>query len=647
MHMKKFQHLPGIIVAVFCFMAYWLTLAPSISSQDAGELATAQYFLDIAHPTGYPLFTLVGFLWSKIPLGLSPIFQLNLLAAICTSTSLFVLFQTVLLFMSYSGNRGESKDAKVKTWLPISVSIFTLAFGQTFWYQSTGTEVYSLHLLLMSLVLWQTFKAYLSTSIGHHWKLVGFFVGLSMCNHLTTVLILPGIIYLYFIKEGLTQKTLKLTMAPLVISLLTITLGYSYLLIRSNQEVLINWGNPSNLQNLYDHISGKLYHGHAFNSWNVSMENLVFFTTHLSGEYSIPALFLVLAGLLSLRKKLPTFFVFSVGTIVLSIGLVMNYNIPDLQSYFLLVYVIMTLLLAQGINWLCGLPFFRRFTASRYLLFLLPVLAFFSNFKTIDQSENMVLHNYATNQLKSVPPDAIILSTEYDTFISSSYYFQHVENLRKDVTIIDFLALLDTDWYAGYLTRYDPELGAVISKDLTNYDHIRNAQGTKNWSLSQQQEVFKALIHNLIALNGPKRPIFISHLVYRKYLGPGGHLPIPNTYQITPQNYLYQVTPTHEYLPLIKEASVELSFPFEENPYTQVIQSSHELPVTLQRDPNFLSFAVQYRRSLMLDHRIQYELRWGQFERAKKLHNLLESEFTDYQIPDQMDKLFHGTPPGL
>ena len=78
---KYYAILTGIIV----FIIYLTTLAPSVVEIDAGELATVQVMLGIAHPTGYPLFTLLGYLFSLIPFHFSKIYQLNLLTSIWCS----------------------------------------------------------------------------------------------------------------------------------------------------------------------------------------------------------------------------------------------------------------------------------------------------------------------------------------------------------------------------------------------------------------------------------------------------------------------------------------------------------------------------------------------------------------------------------
>src|ERR1017187_9017147 len=63
------------------FIVYVLTLAPSISFEDSGELITAAYSLGIPHEPGYPLFTLFGKLFTiLIPFG-NIAYRVNMMSA--------------------------------------------------------------------------------------------------------------------------------------------------------------------------------------------------------------------------------------------------------------------------------------------------------------------------------------------------------------------------------------------------------------------------------------------------------------------------------------------------------------------------------------------------------------------------------------
>src|SRR3989339_1682536 len=109
----------AIATAAIVFIIYLFTLAPSVIQIDSGELAAVQKTLGIAHPTGYPLFTLLGYLFTLLPLPFNDIYKLNLLAAIWCSAGIGVFVYTVKYigdnFNSFQGNMsGTSKSAHIK-----------------------------------------------------------------------------------------------------------------------------------------------------------------------------------------------------------------------------------------------------------------------------------------------------------------------------------------------------------------------------------------------------------------------------------------------------------------------------------------------------------------------------------------------------
>lgn len=63
----------NLLLPIFLFLLslfiYIITLCPSLASRDSAELTTGAYSLNITHPPGYPLFTLLGKLFTFIPLG--------------------------------------------------------------------------------------------------------------------------------------------------------------------------------------------------------------------------------------------------------------------------------------------------------------------------------------------------------------------------------------------------------------------------------------------------------------------------------------------------------------------------------------------------------------------------------------------------
>src|SRR3990172_6547598 len=93
----RHQEAASVTVSALSFLVYLTTLCPTVSFTDAGELATVATTLGIAHPTGYPLFTLLGRLAVMIPSAGEEIVRLNLLAAVLTAASAGVFLQLILV----------------------------------------------------------------------------------------------------------------------------------------------------------------------------------------------------------------------------------------------------------------------------------------------------------------------------------------------------------------------------------------------------------------------------------------------------------------------------------------------------------------------------------------------------------------------
>src|SRR5204863_9768589 len=72
----------AVAVATAAGMLYFLTAARDIVVGDSPELIMAAVTLGVAHAPGYPLFTMLGHLFSLIPFGSVP-FRVNLLSCTC------------------------------------------------------------------------------------------------------------------------------------------------------------------------------------------------------------------------------------------------------------------------------------------------------------------------------------------------------------------------------------------------------------------------------------------------------------------------------------------------------------------------------------------------------------------------------------
>src|SRR5712664_3341137 len=55
-----------LIATLVVFAGYYYTLAPDLTLEDSGELATGSFYAGIPHPPGYPVWTIYTWLWTVL-----------------------------------------------------------------------------------------------------------------------------------------------------------------------------------------------------------------------------------------------------------------------------------------------------------------------------------------------------------------------------------------------------------------------------------------------------------------------------------------------------------------------------------------------------------------------------------------------------
>src|SRR4030066_141762 len=147
---QKLTFLLSLLVFGLTFAIYLLTLAPSVTFWDCGELIACSYILGIPHPPGSPLYILIGRLFTLLPIGDLVAFRTNLASAWFASLTSVIAFLLVLRLCS---------NWKMPVWIRLAaglVGAFCLAFSNTFWSNATESEVYAFSMFLMLLLLYVT-----------------------------------------------------------------------------------------------------------------------------------------------------------------------------------------------------------------------------------------------------------------------------------------------------------------------------------------------------------------------------------------------------------------------------------------------------------------------------------------------------------
>ncbi|XP_073751360.1 protein O-mannosyl-transferase TMEM260 isoform X5 [Callorhinus ursinus] len=238
-------------VAVFAGVAavFTLTLPPSVPGGDSGELITAAHELGVAHPPGYPLFTLVAKLAIILfPFG-SVAYRVNLLCGLFGAVAASLLFFTVFrLSGSHAGGI-------------LAAGVFS--FSRLTWQWSIAAEVFSLNNLFVGLLMALTVhfeEAATAKERSKIAKIGAFCCGLSLCNQHTIVLyvlcIIPWILF-----RLLKEKELSLgSLLKLSLYFSAGLLPYVYLPISSYlNQARWTWGDQTTLLGFLTHLLREEY----------------------------------------------------------------------------------------------------------------------------------------------------------------------------------------------------------------------------------------------------------------------------------------------------------------------------------------------------------------------------------------------------
>jgi tetratricopeptide (TPR) repeat protein len=560
---KVFDNIIGFSISVVAVLFYLITAAPSLAYIDSGELATVPYTLGIAHPTGYPLFTLLGYVFSRLPLSLRPIYQLNVFALLLCALGLFFFFRFLLIFFNdlllkkQKGNDPDelnSGNDYIRRYLGPVAGTVALAFSETYWSTALSVEVYSLHVVFLSILLYLFSRAIQSTwllrnSTGDekmeaiHWIIFSYVLGLAFTNHMTTILLAPAFIYFYFRISGFhvsAWKRIIILAAPFLVGFSV----YIYLPVESANHPLLSWGNPVDFERFFWHFSGKVYRVWIFSSTESATKQLTYFINTLPAEFGYIFIPVGVIGLWYLFKNRKNLLLFTVILFLSCLGYSINYDIHDIDSYFLLAYAMIAIWIGAGFvqmnTWWKSKKNYVHITV---IFFLCTAFVIGNNYSRVDRRGHTLVEKYTKDILDSVEPNGIIISYQWDYFVSAAYYMQVVEKYRPDVVVIDKELLRRTWYYVQLETRYPwliqnsrTELDPFL-RELNKFEH------DQPYAPSLIEYRYSALIKSIIEKNITTRPIYVTPEIEDRYTGGFRRVPAGLAFRLYSDEVLHKMRP--------------------------------------------------------------------------------------------------------
>lgn len=501
--MDRESKLIAILIFIISLVVYAVTLAPTLSLWDSGEFIACSHIMGVPHPPGAPLYIMIGRFFTLFPFFDAAV-MINFISALSSAVVVTLLFMIIVRIIKEWKGKFKSKEDKILVLSAGFIGALSYAFSDSFWFNAVEAEVYAMSMLFTALVLWfsiiwmDNYKDYKSVRFL---LLIIYLFGLGAGVHLLNLLVIPTIflLILFTDRNPLLRYDLWGVLPILVI------IGYStylMILIRSGMDPAINQNNPENLENFLKYLRRDQYGTESqfttvFNRaaplWSYQIKKMFFryfgwqyigkgttigtdgnISENLSfnGLYGIPfilGIFGVVYHFFKDWKRALSILVFFIMT---GIALVIYQNQADPQprerDYFyvgcsfafaiwigigavsILEAIVTTLKKRRKVM------FYSMGGAIFIMLILSPVNMFRFNFNTHDRSGNYVAWNLAYNMLQSCEPNAILFTNgDNDTF--TLWYMQEVENIRKDVRIVN-LALLNTNWYVMQLKYQEPKV---------------------------------------------------------------------------------------------------------------------------------------------------------------------------------------------
>lgn len=425
------------------FVVYLRTLAPTVYGLDSAHLTNAAYALGFAHPPGYPLYLLIGHLFTWLPVG-DVGYRMNLMSAFFGALAIALHYFLLLKF--------------TRRPLVALAAALSLAYSFFFWSPSVMAEVYTLHIFLMAALM----LIVLSWQEQQHSKWLYLFAlvyGLSLTNHLAAVLLAPGLLY------WLIRPNFRQVFRPrrLLIMLALFSLGlslYLYLPLRyvahppATGAALIKL---SSWQDVLEVISAHMFWRWLFDYDGYEiLEQIVSYLYALSGNFLGIGLSIGILGSVVTFQRRRNLFTGLALLYLANVIFFISYRVPDKWLMFAPTYFIWAIWMGLGYAWLLdqlnslveskdAVKTWQRVGQGLFLIFALIILSI--NFKYADLSSDRRTYEQANRIFETVEPGAYVLAISWFE-VGPLEYLHIVEHRRPDVEVLNVREMLRSELYS-------------------------------------------------------------------------------------------------------------------------------------------------------------------------------------------------------
>jgi hypothetical protein len=460
-------------VAVAAMGLYLRTMLPGLGLWDIGEAQTVPHTLSIFHPTGFPTYTMLGWLWSQIPFG-DVAWRMNLSSGLCLALS-------AGLVALIAGHLIDERQRGVRA-AAAAVAGGSFAVSAQAWGVAVHADVHALNTLFEALVIWLLLcwgaaERRGASHAGRWLQAAALAFGIGLGNHPLLGLTAFGIAAWVVIVDPHIVSRWRLLLGCAGLLLLGLA-TYLYIPIRAlaPPEPPLFYARPTTLDRMRYLVFAEQFRtlfqfdnvlGTAPDKWPNAAEVL-------QRQFVGPGWVLAAVGTATLAVRRLGALIFLGLIAVADIVYSMNFSDGDIGRYYLptilvacaLVGVAVAMVAAASARAVAEIS--RRITdsAGRRRLAslagglvlgigaLLPLATVAINYDASDQSRRHDADQWVASVYAVLPRGAVIIS--WWSYSTPLWYHRWIDGDRPDVTIIDERNILDDGYgtITGAIDRY-------------------------------------------------------------------------------------------------------------------------------------------------------------------------------------------------
>ena len=478
-----FARVFGPLTILFFLILYLSTLAPDVLTADNAEFQLIATNLGVAHPPGFPLYTLLAHTATWLPFGNSPAIRINLFSAITSTLALLFVYQAVRQL--------------TKGWWGATTAVIALGSATTFWAQATTANIRSLTALFATMTIYWLISFQQSVnelekpasspfalrpSLPASLSLAALSLSFGITHHAS--LIFMGLIFGIFVLvvDPMFLRTPRRWIRPFLLSLPSL-LPLLYLPWRASVDANRAPSRLATWDGFWNHVLARGFSGDFFyfieplDIW----ERLKIMGNVMTFQFSPLLLIGMVMGLWLMLRHNWKLALLCGGSFTIHTIITATYRAPQTVEYMLPAYIPAVICLGFGIgkletvDWKLEIRGWKLNTAYRLLTTGYCLLLIFTalrqgwqnypSFAALHQDTSS--RDYAQSLLENAPENSTILAHWH--WVTTLWYLQEVEGQRPDV-LTQFVFPTSEQYPETWARRVSEELAAGRDVLTTHYD---------------------------------------------------------------------------------------------------------------------------------------------------------------------------------